>query len=107
MARVAVSPPPLPGPLPEPAQCPAELEVGLSELRPGSAAQRCHRDRTGERRAMTQPPKLSVTLSHIDSISGPGQADLLAMAAAADRAGVDQLVLSEHVTLPAVVNSHP
>ena len=56
---------------------------------------------------MTETPKLAVTLSHIDSISGPGQADLLAMAAAADRAGVDQLVLSEHVTLPAVVTSHP
>jgi probable F420-dependent oxidoreductase len=52
-------------------------------------------------------PKLAVTLSHIDSISGPGQADLLAMAAAADRAGADQLVLSEHVTMPAVVTSHP
>src|SRR4051812_27283743 len=52
-------------------------------------------------------PKLAVALSHIDSLSGKGQADLLAMAAAADRAGVDQVVLSEHVTLPAVVTSHP
>jgi probable F420-dependent oxidoreductase len=51
--------------------------------------------------------RLAVTLSHIDTLSRPGQADLLALAAAADRAGADQLVLSEHVTLPGVVESHP
>jgi probable F420-dependent oxidoreductase len=48
-----------------------------------------------------------VALSHIDGLSRPGQADLLALAQAADRAGADQVVLSEHVTLPGVVLGHP
>src|SRR3954452_14423941 len=59
--------------------------------------------RVGERGT----PKLAVALSHIDGLSRPGQADLVALAVAADRAGDDQVVLSEHVTLPGVVLRHP
>jgi probable F420-dependent oxidoreductase len=53
------------------------------------------------------PSRLAVALSHIDGLSRPGQADLLSLAVAAERAGADQVVLSEHVALPAVVLGHP
>jgi probable F420-dependent oxidoreductase len=55
--------------------------------------------------------RLAVTLSHIEGLpAGPGRsepAELLALAAAADEAGADQIVLSEHVVLPEVVTGHP
>jgi probable F420-dependent oxidoreductase len=64
-----------------------------------------------------QPPdrstsvRIAVSLSHIEGLPArPGSsepADLLALAAAADEAGVDQIVLSEHVVLPEVVSGHP
>jgi probable F420-dependent oxidoreductase len=50
---------------------------------------------------------LAVTLSHLDGISAPRQQDLLALARAADEAGVSQIVLSEHVVLARVIAGHP
>jgi probable F420-dependent oxidoreductase len=43
--------------------------------------------------------RVAITLSHLGHLSRPGQADLLEVARAADRAGIDQLVVSEHVVL--------
>lgn len=64
-----------------------------------------------------QPPdrstsaRLAVTLSHLAGLpAGPGRSEparLLDLAAAAEEAGVDQIVLSEHVVLPEVVTGHP
>jgi probable F420-dependent oxidoreductase len=51
--------------------------------------------------------RLAVPLSHLEGLSRPGQADLLAIAVAAERGGADQLVLSEHVALGAVLDGHP
>jgi probable F420-dependent oxidoreductase len=55
--------------------------------------------------------RLAVTLSHIGALpAGPGRSEparLLDLAVAADEAGVDQIVLSEHVALPEVVTGHP
>jgi probable F420-dependent oxidoreductase len=51
--------------------------------------------------------RLAVTLSHLDGWARPRQADLLDLARTADRAGVDQIVLSEHVVLAQVVTGHP
>jgi probable F420-dependent oxidoreductase len=55
----------------------------------------------------SSPIGLAVTLSHLDGISAPRQADLLALARAADEAGVMQIVLSEHVVLARVIAGHP
>ncbi|MBV8086561.1 MAG: TIGR03619 family F420-dependent LLM class oxidoreductase [Chloroflexi bacterium] len=52
-------------------------------------------------------PRVSVFLSHLEGLSGPNQSDLLEIAQAVDRAGVDQLVLSEHVALAAEITGHP
>lgn len=57
--------------------------------------------------AMGARMKLAVALSHIGGLSRPGQGDLVSLALAAERAGADQVVLSEHVSLPAVVRGHP
>jgi probable F420-dependent oxidoreductase len=51
--------------------------------------------------------QLAVSLSHIDGFSGPHQAGLLPLAVAADAAGVDQIVLSEHVVLAKEIYGHP
>ena len=51
--------------------------------------------------------RLAVSLSHLEGLSRPAQADLLAIAVSAERGGVDQLVLSEHVALGSVVEGHP
>ena len=50
---------------------------------------------------------LAVTLSHIEGLSAPRQEHLLDLARVADGAGVDQIVLSEHVTLARVITGHP
>jgi probable F420-dependent oxidoreductase len=49
---------------------------------------------------------VAVTLSHIDGF-GRAQAGLLPLAAAADEAGVHQVVLSEHVVLARDIVGHP
>lgn len=52
--------------------------------------------------------RLAISLSHIGGgWSKSHQGDLLQLATIADEAGVDQLVMSEHVALPAVVKGHP
>jgi probable F420-dependent oxidoreductase len=50
---------------------------------------------------------LAITLSHIEGLSGRRQQHLLELARMADQAGVDQIVLSEHVTLAGVITGHP
>jgi probable F420-dependent oxidoreductase len=50
---------------------------------------------------------LAVSLSHIEGLSGPKQADLLALAREVDAAGAAQIVLSEHVVLSANITGHP
>jgi probable F420-dependent oxidoreductase len=51
--------------------------------------------------------RLAVSLSHIDRLGRAGQAGLLSLAVAAEEAGVDQVVLSEHVVLAAEITGHP
>lgn len=51
--------------------------------------------------------KLAVTLSHLGGWSRPKVADLLTLASMADAAGVDQIVLSEHVLLAHDITGHP
>ena len=51
--------------------------------------------------------RLAVPLSHLHGLSRPAQADLLAIATAAERGGADQLVMSEHVALGTVIDGHP
>ena len=57
------------------------------------------------------PVRLAATLSHTGALPArPGSdepARLLDLAVAAEEAGVDQIVLSEHVALPEVVTGHP
>lgn len=56
----------------------------------------------------TKVVRLAVSLSHIGAMPGAaGLATLLDLAVTADEAGVDQIVLSEHVVLPAVIDGHP
>jgi probable F420-dependent oxidoreductase len=52
-------------------------------------------------------PRLAVTLSHIDTWTRAQQQDLVPLARLAEAAGVDQLVLSEHVSLPGQIIGHP
>src|SRR5262245_59270985 len=51
--------------------------------------------------------RLAVTLSHLDTWTAPKQAGRRPLARAAGRAGVDQVVLSEHVPLARVITGHP
>jgi probable F420-dependent oxidoreductase len=50
---------------------------------------------------------VAVSVSHIDDLGGPKQAGLLPLAVAAERAGVAQVVLSEHVVLARDITGHP
>jgi probable F420-dependent oxidoreductase len=52
-------------------------------------------------------PAIAVALSHVEPLVGPHCEQLLDLARAADQAGVDQVVLSEHVTLTHVITGHP
>src|SRR5579862_7305713 len=56
--------------------------------------------------AMTAPG-LAVSLSHVEGLSRPRQADLLELARTVEAAGAAQLVLSEHVVLGARITGHP
>jgi probable F420-dependent oxidoreductase len=51
--------------------------------------------------------RLAVTLSHLGGWTRPKVADLLTLASIADTAGVDQVVLSEHVLLAREITGHP
>jgi probable F420-dependent oxidoreductase len=51
--------------------------------------------------------RLAVTLSHLGGWTRPKVADLLTLASVADAAGVDQVVLSEHVLLAREITGHP
>ena len=52
-------------------------------------------------------PALAVALSHVEHLVGPRLERLLELARACDEAGVDQLVLSEHLALARVIVGHP
>jgi probable F420-dependent oxidoreductase len=52
-------------------------------------------------------PAIAVSLSHVEPLVGPHCERLLELAVAADEAGIDQIVLSEHVTLAHVITGHP
>jgi probable F420-dependent oxidoreductase len=52
-------------------------------------------------------PLIAVALSHVEPLVGPHCERLLEAAWAAEQAGVDQLVLSEHVILAEVITGHP
>ncbi len=51
--------------------------------------------------------RLAVSLTHLGGLAGSGHAGLLPVAVAAEQAGVDQLVLSEHVVLAKEIRGHP
>lgn len=52
-------------------------------------------------------PAVAVALSHVEPMVGPHLERFLELARAAEDAGVDQVVLSEHVTLAHVIKGHP
>ncbi|HEV7680397.1 MAG TPA: TIGR03619 family F420-dependent LLM class oxidoreductase [Candidatus Dormibacteraeota bacterium] len=58
-------------------------------------------------RAGVSRPQLAVALSHVEPMVGPHLERLLELARAAEDAGIDQVVLSEHVTLAHVITGHP
>jgi probable F420-dependent oxidoreductase len=58
-------------------------------------------------RASGSRPDIAVALSHVEPLVGPHCERLLELAKAAEDAGVDQVVLSEHVTLAHVITGHP
>jgi probable F420-dependent oxidoreductase len=58
-------------------------------------------------RAARSRPEIAVAISHVEPMVGPHCERLLELARAAEDAGVDQVVLSEHVTLTHVITGHP
>lgn len=54
-----------------------------------------------------QPATLAVALSHVEPQVGPHLERFLELAREAEAAGVDQVVLSEHVLLAAEITGHP
>jgi probable F420-dependent oxidoreductase len=58
-------------------------------------------------RAGVPRPQIAVALSHVEPLVGPRLERLLELARAAEDAGIDQVVLSEHVSLAHVITGHP
>jgi probable F420-dependent oxidoreductase len=57
--------------------------------------------------ATTRPVELAVSLSHTAAFPGPVRERYLTLARAAEAAGVDQLVFTDHVVLADVITGHP